>query len=278
MGQREEFMRMSTPPRSAKVSLRDKAVSILRDEILSFQYVPGEVLREETLGSLLGMSRTPIRSALEQLIPDGLVKYVHGQGFVVAQLGPRDISEAYDVREALECFCVLNGPSSDISSKLDKFIVFFSFYKRNPCTPTSAEWNLLREADQLLHRELVARSGNSLALEIMDRLQVRLTYFRNIAWSVPTRFEVGVRDHLAICECIRSGDTQRASELISAHLRSGRQFLLDLMAKPIQRGVDIPAVSTANPFRVWLEDRSKPPDSADLMIAEARMLRGELSD
>lgn len=86
----------------SKRRLVDEAARALREAILDGRLRPGQRLLQDRLAEMLGVSRTPIREALQRLEREGLVRSVGRQGMVVAQLAAQDIEEIYDVREVLE--------------------------------------------------------------------------------------------------------------------------------------------------------------------------------
>jgi DNA-binding GntR family transcriptional regulator len=65
-------------------------------------FMPGERLREEHIAAELSVSRTPVRSAIERLVTDGLVKHEGRRGAVVLGWQDRDIDEAFELRMLLE--------------------------------------------------------------------------------------------------------------------------------------------------------------------------------
>ncbi len=67
---------------------------------------PGERMREIPLSEKLGISRIPLREAIDQLASEGLVERVPGLGSFVRAASARDLREIYEMREGLECFTV----------------------------------------------------------------------------------------------------------------------------------------------------------------------------
>ena len=80
----------------------DKAYRKLLHEIVDGDLAPGTVLAEVEQSTRLGVSRTPLREALSRLMADGLVESAPGRGVVVTEISLENITELYEVREALE--------------------------------------------------------------------------------------------------------------------------------------------------------------------------------
>lgn len=71
----------------------------IRDAVVDGGLLPGDKLVQEQLAAEPGVSRTPVREALTALSREGLVRAVHGSGYVVSELSDEDITEVSQVRE-----------------------------------------------------------------------------------------------------------------------------------------------------------------------------------
>ncbi|WP_182118706.1 GntR family transcriptional regulator [Acidovorax sp. FHTAMBA] len=77
-------------------------VNEIKRRIIAGDYAPGERLVELQLAESLGVSRTPIRLAFEELTKDGLLERLPTRGFRVKSFNPKDLSDAIEVRGTLE--------------------------------------------------------------------------------------------------------------------------------------------------------------------------------
>ncbi len=84
-------------------SLRDEVYDLLRRRILNHNYLPGFRFDLSTLETQLGISRTPLKEAMQRLERDGLVEIRPRRGTFVTRLDPSDVAEGFDVRQILEC-------------------------------------------------------------------------------------------------------------------------------------------------------------------------------
>jgi DNA-binding GntR family transcriptional regulator len=104
------------------LSLVDSATETIRDRILDLTFAPGELINSSFLVNGLGLSRTPVREALNRLATDGLVKFAANQGVYVAPLDlveVNDLFEAFRVCEQISArFCNLS--SHNLLSELIK--------------------------------------------------------------------------------------------------------------------------------------------------------------
>ena len=89
-------------PMSRPGTASDRAYASLRDDIVSWRLPPGTPLSEIELALRLGVSRTPLRSALARLALEGLVDTSRGRTGVVPDVSARSVAELFELREALE--------------------------------------------------------------------------------------------------------------------------------------------------------------------------------
>lgn len=81
----------------------DRAFEALREDIVEWRLLPGQVLGEVEQSERFGISRTPIREALSRLTADGLAEAHRGRGVVVSQVSLEDVRALFELREALDC-------------------------------------------------------------------------------------------------------------------------------------------------------------------------------
>ena len=79
-----------------------QAYEVVKSMILSQKLKPGEKIIQDKLAEELGISRTPLRSALEKLEAESLVESLPRRGMIVKALTPNEIIEIYECRMALE--------------------------------------------------------------------------------------------------------------------------------------------------------------------------------
>lgn len=80
----------------------ERAVGALRADILTGAIAPGAQLRQEVVAERYGVSRVPVREALQVLTSEGLVSHVPNRGFFVTELSVTDLLEVYRLRQVLE--------------------------------------------------------------------------------------------------------------------------------------------------------------------------------
>jgi len=86
-------------------SLRGRVFNKLREDILSGVYRENDELKENSIATELGVSRTPVREALRQLELEGLVTMIPNKGAYVTGITSKDMHDIYMIRSSLEGLC-----------------------------------------------------------------------------------------------------------------------------------------------------------------------------
>jgi GntR family transcriptional regulator of vanillate catabolism len=92
----------ATPPFRSSAAQTTRALLELRDLILGGTLAPGERLSELAVVERLGVSRTPVRAALQRLCEEGLTTALPGGGYAVKSFSERDVHDAIELRGTLE--------------------------------------------------------------------------------------------------------------------------------------------------------------------------------
>jgi DNA-binding GntR family transcriptional regulator len=100
-------------------SLVNRLAATIQSRVLSGEIPTGMRLRQETLASEFGVSRTPVREALRKLESSGLVLVEPNRGAVVRGPNARDVREAYAVRAELEGFAAENAVARILDDQLE---------------------------------------------------------------------------------------------------------------------------------------------------------------
>ncbi|QPZ38080.1 GntR family transcriptional regulator [Paramicrobacterium chengjingii] len=217
-------------PADASSSRQYQIADQIRERILSGTYIPGTRLIERTLASELGVSRIPVRDALNILRGEGYVSAFPNRGMVVTTLTNEDVEELFEVREALEVLAVRRATARATPSELLRLAKVLSDSKdaaerRDP--------RAVGRCNQEFHDLLMASAHNSLLVTMMEPLEGRLHWLlRQNDDPRPLHDE-----HIALLDAIRSGDPDRAAAQALAHVRTSRRIWLESEARKSETGV-----------------------------------------
>ena len=205
------------------LSLEEKVYLELEEEILSGKLPRGTPLTEVVLSERLGVSRTPVRSALHRLSEDGLIESVTNRGAVVIGVTEEDLVDIYRIRVRLE------GLASRIAAEkiseeglkaLRESVELSEFY----INKKDAE--KLKELDSAFHETIYNETDNRLLCKTLSELHRKIKLYRKLSLTVPGRLERSVEEHRQIFEAIERGDAECADKLTSRHIEEALENML----------------------------------------------------
>lgn len=209
----------------------DRAYRVLRAEILDAVLPPGTVLLEVEQAARLGVSRTPLRSAVARLVADGLVAGRSGRGFSVTEMSVESIQDLYELREALE------ERAAALAARAADRSAFGLMRERFLAAPA-----LLEAGDEGIHRYygLIAEFdaaidsavGNAFLVGALDTVRTHLARIRRLARGNPARLRAAAAEHLLILDAIIDGDAALAAHATHVHLHLSLASVLVTLAGP----------------------------------------------
>ncbi|MEU8139923.1 GntR family transcriptional regulator [Streptodolium elevatio] len=195
-------------------SLRDQAYVELRERIIEGQYAAGHRLVEREIAEELGVSRIPVREAMQRLETEGFISIQPRKGAVVADFGPEDARHFFAVRESLEALAAGLAAEHGTDAELRALERILDRSRR------AAEAGRLREAVALnadFHQQIVDMSGNPLLKDLMTPLDGRLRRLFRLT-STPEDGAAMCGEHEKLYAAIAARDAAKASELARTHV------------------------------------------------------------
>ena len=209
---------------SVRTLLKDRAYDQLKALIQDGVFPPNTFLSERQLVERLGMSKTPIRSALELLEAQDLVIVSPQQGIVVKDLSAREISDLFDMRCRRRAVHRLPPRRAPLGvspvARIDANLALQAEAARVGDTPTSTRLDV--DFHTLLAEILENREALSWLTRCFDRLHRSILRINRLS---PDRLARSHEDHSAIASAITHGRAEDASRLMLGHLAYGRRFL-----------------------------------------------------
>lgn len=193
---------------------REFAIRRLREKIVMLELEPGSMVSENELAAELGVSRTPVREALNELSKIGIIEVFPQRGSMVSRIDATRIEEARFTRMVLECAvvelaCDLVRPEDTIV--LEANLRLQQFYLEN------GELDKLHDLDNDFHRKLFSLCDKSLTYTLVDSLGTHFNRIRRMRLHSPKELLI-VEDHQAILEAITLKHKEEARALMTVHL------------------------------------------------------------
>lgn len=218
---------MPKMPRNLK-SKKQTAYEVLKRKIISNSLKPGEPLNERVLSDELGISKTPIREALQQLEKEGFIENISHKGAFVSRISGQDVREVFEIREILECAAAKH---TALTSDLDRLSAirkkFESIEREHGDTPLG----LLKAGDQIHSYIFEEGFQNNRLSEIYERVQEQIGRFRTyfVNQFDQNRLEQASKEHKEILESLFAKDPSRAEDAMRTHLRNGMEYIKGLI-------------------------------------------------
>jgi DNA-binding GntR family transcriptional regulator len=215
--------------------LSDKAYSLLTRKLMAGELAAGQKISEQRIASECGISRTPVREAIQLLIDEGLFYQVPSSGTYVAHLDRQQIIDTYEVRMAIECFTIeraiprldraIRGELQKLCAKM--YNITIGIRTRNDNILDGPALVEFLKADLSFHLLLMNAAGNRLTMRIVKSAYQRNLFFGHhshrrdfyhLAWIW--------RHHARIERAAQRGDVESARFWMREHIaRSMRDAL-----------------------------------------------------
>ncbi len=207
-------------------SREDEVYSQLEEEILTGVYKRGDSLTEIALSTRLGVSRTPVRAALQRLREEGLVEIMPNKGATVIGVTVEDLIDTYKIRTRLEGLAssmATGRLSPEDREELVESVELAEYYM------AKGDTERLKELDTAFHRVIYRASGNRMLARILTELHRNIKTYRKMSLDVPGRLERTVSEHREILNAILSGDAEKADILTSLHVERAMENMVIAM-------------------------------------------------
>ena len=202
-----------TRDKGADDALSDRVHAAVSNLIRSQQLHGGDIIVESRQADMLGVSRTPLREALQKLEGEGLV-VKNGRSFVVRSVGLAEYLQSLKVREILE------GEAATLSAGRIPATVIKTVRKNiddllaAPTYLPESHW----QSDDEVHALMSDYAGNPVLARMIYQLRMVTRLYETL--NLADRLVPDATEHLEIIEALESGDGKLARQKAQSHLRS----------------------------------------------------------
>jgi DNA-binding GntR family transcriptional regulator len=209
--------------RTAMPTVVDYAYEQIWKRVILIGGAEEQRLSDVTLAEQLGVSRTPVRQALERLAQEGLVRADPRRGFWTRTFTAQDIHEIYDLRRALEVLALrLAAPhlrQEDLKAHLDALYAVRAELDTNPILH-------FLQIDIHFHMFITRASGNGRLIHSLSLLSSQLCMFQMQDTFYPKRMEIALNDHEQVLLALLAGNVDEAAECLARHIRHAKEGVL----------------------------------------------------
>lgn len=223
-------------------SLKEQVYNHLKKAIISGDIEENRVYSEQWAADLLGVSRTPVREAVLQLKQEFFIDILPYKGFQVRSLTAEDIKETFQIRLALEGFCIIliaqNSQAPEVRRLLDGLEGYLQEQGRLAAEGKAYEF---MERDEMYHRSIINYTGNERLISTYNDIRSRFELITVKVLNDPGRMEATVDEHLAILDKMRAGLPWEAYQAIQIHLDATQKVLKRQTGTDLQASLELPA-------------------------------------
>jgi DNA-binding GntR family transcriptional regulator len=205
-------------------NLTQQAYRHIRDEIIQGKLDGRQHLTETYFAKRFGISKSPVREALNRLESEGLITILPRRGAFVVELSVHDLEEIFELREALESMVVRDAVLNEKTLSRMRSAVMSAKQFRE----VNDKANYIR-ADATFHTTLVEASSNSRLKKILENMRNQMLIVRARTFELSSH--TSVKQHLSILETLEQGKRQMAAELMAEHIRTVRDRLVNHLSQ-----------------------------------------------
>lgn len=206
---------LSLPSFAGRPSLRDQVGSAIRSAIIAGEMKPGERYSAPELATRFGVSATPVREAMLDLVNQGLVVVVRNKGFEVTDISDEDLEQITQIRALVEppmsaaAVATISDSELGVLRDIAQQIV-----------DAAAEANLIEylAADRQFHTRLLAATGNHRLVRIVDELRAQTRLYGLSELARDGRLVASAKEHLQICDLIGARDAGAVEHVMRVHI------------------------------------------------------------
>ena len=227
---RSDGNRPLAPVALKRETLASQAAAQIREMILIQRFPPGMRLIETELAAMLGVSRMPVREALQALGHEGLVALTVSKGAIVAERDPQELVDLFDARIPLEVRAVelaIERAAAACVASLDPILAEW----REAVEQHAHEW--VAEFDLSFHRAIWHHTQNRRLAQLLEQLlqPMQTIFYQGTSYrrgSNPVGYHQRIRDAIA------ARDAAQATEAMRGHLDEARDSAIQLVREIVQ--------------------------------------------
>lgn len=198
-------------PRSTFASI---VTERLRSSIVNGSLKQGSQLSEVELANSFGVSRGPVREALQRLVQEGLLLSEPHRGVFIPVLTDEDVLDIYLAREALESAAirsiVANDTSAAASQALDQYVTEMEQAE------AAGDWESVGNFDLEFHVALVAASGSQRLQRMFSSVISETRLCLGALTAADARADL-VQEHRQICDLMQEGKIEQTLAVLGKH-------------------------------------------------------------
>ena len=205
---------MRITERLAGETAREYALRELKENIISLELKPGTAVSENELAAELGISRTPVREALSELVKVSILEIYPQRGSFVSLIDPKMVDESRFLRKVLdraviEVACSMASPV--VIDEMEENVHLQEFYLEKQ------DADRIFELDNAFHKLIYTAAQKDILYEMRSNMMIHFDRVRTLSVESVKDMKI-VADHRDMLEAIKAKDSVGAVKLVDKHL------------------------------------------------------------
>ncbi len=200
------------------------AYRVLKDALANGRLHSGDRMREEEIARALGVSRTPVREALNRLLSRGLLEVAPGRGLVVTQFDRQQIMEIYALREVLEATAASLAAQHASSIEIGHLRELLKQF-----AASVGDIEKLQRINRLFHQTIYEASHNRYLIQWHGEFRDTMALLPYVTYGVDDRFRSAHAEHGRVVDAIEARDSAAAEQAAREHVRKGQVQRLKML-------------------------------------------------
>ncbi|WP_424949597.1 GntR family transcriptional regulator [Deinococcus sp.] len=202
--------------------IRESVYEHLRDAILNGEFQPAERLGEVELTERLGVSRTPIREAIQRLTQDGLLESTPGRGVRIRVVSPGEARDAYLVRETLDGLAAALAAAAHTPADAGELETTLKELE----AASSEDYREQTRLDLAFHRHVAQAAHNLPLLDLARDLEQRIALVKHQTRIYNSHPQTAAQ-HRGVLQAVLARDAEAAREAAMLHVRTFAGLVMD---------------------------------------------------
>ncbi|MBC06975.1 GntR family transcriptional regulator [Thalassospira sp.] len=219
---------LSTPPeQSEPVGIAQQLCQALEDDIVKGKLPPGQRLEEPLLAKRFGVSRTPVREALQLLTATELAEKIPNRGVYVSLATPARLTEMFESMAELEGMCGRLAAKRMTSTERHNLEKLHHELAETVRLGDSDNYETLNRS---FHNTLYLGTHNDVLVDVTLSVRRRVAPFRRVQFQSLARLASSHEEHQGIVDAILRGDVKAAEDLLYGHIMAVHEISQEYLA------------------------------------------------
>jgi len=216
---------LNPSPTPAVITAKESIADSLRTDILRGKLKSGQALKQDEIAAQFGVSKIPVREALIQLKAEGLVNFYPNRGAFVSELSAVEADEIYVMRIALE--------TAVLARAIPHLTVAHLKHAKEILDAIDREENIAKwgELNWEFHATLYSPAALPRVMDTIKTLHSNIARYLVLYLAGMAYQKKSQKEHRAILEACRHGDTEKALAVLVVHLQGASNHLVAFLNK-----------------------------------------------